>query len=125
MNNRLSSPVCCYVNKMNLIAWARTMRHLYHHHHHRSSQFITLSVRLSAGFTSDAPIGALVFSMTTVLIKHYAILNIASSSTGCSSNIVFFPKILEYSGLWSFSVFPRCKCVYTHQAGRTPALQQN
>ena len=24
-----------------------------------------------------------------------------------------------------FSVFPRCQCVYTHQAGRTPALQQN
>ena len=37
----------------------------------------------------------------------------------------FFPKILEYSGLWSFSVFPCCQCVYTHQAGRTPALQQN
>ena len=24
-----------------------------------------------------------------------------------------------------FSVFPRCQCVYTPQAGRTPALQQN
>ena len=23
------------------------------------------------------------------------------------------------------SVFPRCQCVYTHQAGRKPALQQN
>ena len=31
-----------------------------------------------------------------------------------------FPKILKYSGLWLFSVFPRCQCVYTHQAGRTP-----
>ena len=42
--------------------------------------------------------------------------------TGCSLNIVFFLKILEYSGLWSFSVFPWYQCVYTHQAGRTPAL---
>ena len=24
-----------------------------------------------------------------------------------------------------FSVFLRCQCVYTHQAVRTPALQQN
>ena len=23
------------------------------------------------------------------------------------------------------SVFPRCQCMYTHQAGRKPALQQN
>ena len=45
--------------------------------------------------------------------------------TGCSLNIVFFPKILKYSGLWPFSVFPRCQCVYTYQAGRTQALQQN
>ena len=45
--------------------------------------------------------------------------------TGCSLDIVFFPKILEYIGLWSFSVSPRCQCVYTHQAGRTPALQQD
>ena len=45
--------------------------------------------------------------------------------TWCSLNIVFFPKILEYSGLWSFSVFPWCQCVYTHRAGRTPALQHN
>ena len=37
---------------------------------------------------------------------------------------VFF-KILKYSGLLPFSVFPRCQCVYTHQAGRTPALQQS
>ena len=45
--------------------------------------------------------------------------------TGRSLNIVFFLKTLKYSGLWSFSVFPLCQCVYTHQAGRTPALQQN
>ena len=46
--------------------------------------------------------------------------------TGSSLNIVFFWKILKYSGLLHFSVFPRwCQCVYTHQAGRTPALQQN
>ena len=48
-----------------------------------------------------------------------------NSNTGCSLNIVCFLKILKYSWLWSFSVFPRCQCVYTNQAGRTPALQQN
>ena len=31
-------------------------------------------------------------------------------------------KILKYSGLFPFSVFHRC---HFHQAGRTPALQQN
>ena len=45
-------------------------------------------------------------------------------AVGCSLNIVFFPKILKYSRLWPFSVFPRCQCVYTHKAGRKPALQQ-
>ena len=45
--------------------------------------------------------------------------------TGCSLNIVFFQKILKYSGLWPFSVLPRCQCVYTRQAGRKPALQQS
>ena len=38
---------------------------------------------------------------------------------------MFFSNILEYSGLWPFSVFPRYQCVYTYQAGRTPVLQQN
>ena len=33
-----------------------------------------------------------------------------------------FSKILLYI---PDSVFSRCQCVYTHQAGRTPALQQN
>ena len=37
----------------------------------------------------------------------------------------FFLKFLKFFGLLPFSVFPRCQCVYTHQAGRTPALQQN
>ena len=45
--------------------------------------------------------------------------------TGWSLNSVFFSKILKYSGLLPFSVFPRSQCVYTLQAGRTPALQQN
>ena len=44
-------------------------------------------------------------------------------NTGCSLNSGCFSKILKYSGLVRFSVFPRC--VYTHQAGRTPALQQD
>ena len=48
------------------------------------------------------------------------------SGTGCSLNIVvFFSKTVEYSGLLPFSVLSLCQCVYTHQAGRTPALQQN
>ena len=47
---------------------------------------------------------------------------ICCGSTGCYLNIVFFPKILKYSGLWPFSVLPRCQCVYTHKAGRKPAL---
>ena len=33
-----------------------------------------------------------------------------------------FSKILIY---FPDSVFYRCQCVYTRQAGRTPALQQN
>ena len=33
-----------------------------------------------------------------------------------------FSKILLYI---PDSVFSRCQCVYTHQAGRTPAPQQN
>ena len=47
------------------------------------------------------------------------------SYTGCSLDIVIFSKILKYSGLLPFSVFPRYQCVNTHQAGRTPALQQS
>ena len=47
----------------------------------------------------------------------------AKVHTGCSLNVVFFPKILRYSRLWPFSVFPRCQCVYTQQADRKPALQ--
>ena len=53
-------------------------------------------------------------------------------ATGSSSNIVFFLKILEYSGLWSFSVFPRCQFVYTHtrhvehqRCSRTGKVQKN
>ena len=37
----------------------------------------------------------------------------------------FILKISKYFGLWPFSVFSRCQCVYTHQAGRAPALHQN
>ena len=33
-------------------------------------------------------------------------MRLKEGDTGCSLNIVFFPKILEYSGLWSSSVFP-------------------
>ena len=55
----------------------------------------------------------------------YEASGLSPTTTGCSLNIVFFSEIFKYSGLWPFSVFPRCQCVYTHQAGRTPALQQN
>ena len=44
-----------------------------------------------------------------------------------------FEDIKLYSRLWFqqcsywpfMAAFPRCQCVYTHKAGRTPALQQN
>ena len=36
-----------------------------------------------------------------------------------------FSKDFKIFRLWPFSVFPWCQYVYTHQAGRTPALQQN
>ena len=58
-------------------------------------------------------------------LKDSAMNFYAYSYTGCSLNIVFFSKILKYSRLLPFSVFSRCQCVYTYQAGRTPALQQN
>ena len=54
--------------------------------------------------------------------QDWSIKEAGVKGTECSLNIVFFPKILEYSGL-CFSGL--CQCVYTHQAGRTPALQQN
>ena len=44
--------------------------------------------------------------------------------TGCSWNIVFFEDF-EIFRILAFPVFPRCQCVYTHKAGRTPGLQQN
>ena len=50
---------------------------------------------------------------------------VSGPTTGCSLNIVLFPIFQKYSGLWPFSVFLRCQCVYTHQASRKPALQQN
>jgi len=64
--------------------------------------------------------------MNLRLRKRLIILgNLVCLYTGCSLSIVFFPKILKYSGLWPFSVFLRRQCVYTHQTGRKPALQQN
>ena len=67
------------------------------------------------------------FSLNVAFFKAFSIecdrTDIGSDTSAL--NFVFFPKILKYFGLWPFSVFPRCQCVYTHQAGRTPALQQN
>ena len=45
--------------------------------------------------------------------------------TGCSLNIVFFFEDLKIFWTLAFLCFPWCQCVYTHQAGRKPALQQN
>ena len=36
-----------------------------------------------------------------------------------------FPKILKYSGLWPFSVFPRRQCVCTQHTGRKPPENHN
>ena len=44
---------------------------------------------------------------------------------GVHQILCFFEDIKIYFGLWPLSVSPRCQCEYTHQAGRTPALQQN
>ena len=43
---------------------------------------------------------------------------IRKTDTRWSLNIVFFSKILKYSGLLYFSVFFRCQCVYVHPTGR-------
>ena len=68
----------------------------------------------------DEAVDGRVWHLPRILCQpHYQV------DTGCSSNIVFFLKMLKYSGLWHFSVFPLCPCVYIHVAGRTPALQQN
>ena len=45
-------------------------------------------------------------------------------TASCSLNIVFFEDFKIFRTL-AFPVFPRCQCVYTLQAGSTPALQQN
>ena len=48
------------------------------------------------------------------------------ATTGCSINIVSFPKILKYSGLWPFSVFPRHIRQVEHQCcSRTGRIQKN
>ena len=44
----------------------------------------------------------------------------SEKAAGCSLIIVFFPNFKNIPD----SVFPRCPCVYTHQAGRKPVLQQ-
>ena len=52
--------------------------------------------------------------------------------TGCSLNIMFFSKILKYSGVLPFSVFPRCQYMCTHtrhvehqRCSRTRRFQKN
>ena len=55
-------------------------------------------------------------------LLHFSRIGLGPFYTECSLNIVFFQKILEYSELWSFSVYPRCQCVYTHKAGWKPGL---
>ena len=72
--------------------------------------------------TSQYTLGVFIYSF--FISVYTAAINVLQS-TGCLLNIVFFLKISKYSRLLPFTVFPRCQCVYTHQAGRTPALQQN
>ena len=60
-------------------------------------------------------------SLIHILVYH----GTPAACTRCSFNIMFFSKVSKYSGLLPFSVFSRCQCVYTHQAGKKPALQQN
>ena len=45
-----------------------------------------------------------------------------AGTTECSLNIVVFFRIFKNI---PNSICPRCQCVYTHQAGRKPALQKN
>ena len=46
------------------------------------------------------------------------------SNTGCSLNIVFFFEDLKIFGTLAFLCFPSVSVCITHQAGRTPELQQ-
>ena len=58
-----------------------------------------------------------VTALSGIRIEIQQVLGEQQRATGCSLNIVFFSEILRYFELWPFSVFPRCQCVYTHQAG--------
>ena len=40
-------------------------------------------------------------------------------------NFYYSAGSFVHCGKVHFGKFPRCQCVYTQQAGRTPALQQN
>ena len=58
-------------------------------------------------------------SRNFLLYKNIYISNIFAlhwlKCTSAIFNCVFFLKILKYSGLWSFSVLPRCQCVFTRR----------
>ena len=63
------------------------------------------------------------------MLNFYSFIHSTHSNTGCSLNIVFFPKILKYSGLLPFSVLPRCQCVFlvsvcTHTRQETSAAAE-
>ena len=51
--------------------------------------------------------------------------HILPSYTGCSLNIVFFTKILDYSGLLPFSVFSHTRQVEHQRCSRTGRVQKN
>ena len=60
-----------------------------------------------------------------LLLTYMYYIQYIQYTTGCSLNIVFFSKDFRIFQTLIFSVFPWCQCVYTHQEGRTTALQQN
>ena len=47
------------------------------------------------------------------------------SATGCPWNVVFFSEDFKVFRTLAFLCFHRCQCVYTHKAGKKPALQQS
>ena len=59
-------------------------------------------------------------------LLHFSRIGLGPFYTGCLLNIVFFSKDFRIFRTLVFLCFPLVSmCVHTHQAGRTPALQQN
>ena len=90
---------------------------------------------LGVQHNNDGISGAGLKSINDVFLKTRAIhrLNLKRRTLFRFVYIYFFyiQGVYKYCAFSDFfksipnSVFPRCQCVYTHQAGRKPALQQN